>query len=94
MGRCIATVGNASLTRVSVSSCVVIGYSSHAFGGGVFVAGNLTMASSTLSGNTTGNRRSVVLCRAQEQPATTDAVALTGGGVYVVGNATVTGRTM
>jgi hypothetical protein len=95
LGGCIATVGNASLTRVTVSSCVAIGYGSNAFGGGVFVAGNLTMASSTLSGNTAGNRCSVVLCRPEEQPAAIDAVTLTGGGgAYVIGNATIAASTI
>ncbi|MEO7323267.1 MAG: choice-of-anchor Q domain-containing protein [Dokdonella sp.] len=95
LGGCIATVGNASLTRVTVSSCVAIGYGSNAFGGGVFVAGNLTLASSTLSGNTAGNRCQVLLCRPQERPAAIDAVSLTGGGgAYVIGNATITASTI
>ena len=86
-GACVLSSGNIELDDATVSNCY--SYTAHAYGGALCAAGNITLAHSTLSGNTTKGHFYYYYYPGYPNPYRFDGTSR-GGGAYAAQRFTIT----
>ncbi len=90
-GACVNSAANVEVDNSTLSNCYA--YMGHAYGGAIGAAGNVTLANSTLSGNTTKGHYYYYYYPGYPNPYLINGTSR-GGGAYAAGRFTITNSTI
>jgi hypothetical protein len=90
-GACVLSAGSVTVDHSTLSNCYA--YMGHAYGGAICATGDITLANSTLSGNTTKGHYYYYYYPGYPNPYLINGTSR-GGGAYAVGRFTITNSTI
>jgi len=90
-GACVLSAANVEVDDSTLTNCYA--YMGHAYGGAICAAGNITLASSTLSGNTTKGHYYYYYYPGYPNPYLINGTSW-GAGAYATGRFTITNSTI